>query len=120
MSERFKLIAEGLEVGPLLKRLEEKPDLWTARTDRQSYPGSAHQDTETIYLRWATDQSLAGGFYCLESEDHEETIRAFSPEVADLFCEVKDRIGFKDPIDQLNFDPGRVILVKLKPGGNDI
>lgn len=115
-AERFKLIAEGLEVGPLLKKIEANPHLWAEHTERQNYPGSAHKDTETIYLRWATDKSIAGGFYCLESEDHFETIQKLAPEIFPV-CELAlelilgvDRNKFEDRV-------GRVILTKLKPGG---
>lgn len=113
MSNRFKLIAEGLDVTPLLAKLEEKPELWTQRTERQSYPGSAHKDTETIYLRWARDQSLEGGFYCLESEDLLESLLDLTPEIGPLFQSVLRYIGCGEKP-----EVGRVILVKLAPHGH--
>lgn len=117
MSERFKLIAEGLDVGPLLKKLDALPELWTEHTERQHYPGSAHKDTETIYLRWATDKSIAGGFYCLESEDHEETIRKIGARIFYLMHESLEKILPGVPQDGELPHVGRVILTKLKPGG---
>lgn len=116
MSERFKLIAEWLDVGPLLKKIEEQPALWLEHTERQHYPGSAHKDTETIYLRWATDKSIAGGFYCLESEDHFETIAKLAPEIYPLVQAVCVKI-FGEGVTSMNERIGRVIITKLKPGG---
>lgn len=118
MSERFKLIAEGLDVAPLLAKLATRPALWLEHTERQAYPGSAHRDTETIYLRWATDPSLAGAFYCLESQDHLDTISALAPEIFPLCQTVFGKIFGPDaPSASTNGRTGRVILTKLKPGG---
>lgn len=113
MSERFKRIADGLAVAPLLAKLAEKPCLWMARIERQSYPGSAHKDTETIYLRWATDQSVAGSFHCLESEDQLAPLLDLTPEIGTLFQSALRHIGCgEEP------DVGRVILVRLAPHGH--
>lgn len=115
MSERFKLIAEGLDTGPLLKRILANEHLWAERTERQNYPGSAHKDTETIYLRWAVDESVEGGFYDLRSHDHVETINALAPEVFPL-CQtaIEEIVGHTY---SYNDDIGRVILTRMKPGG---
>ena len=109
--ERFKLIADGLDTGPLLKRLLANEHLWAERTERQDYPGSAHKDTETIYLRWAVDESIEGGFYDLRTKDHVETIKALLPESYAIFNMVLARIGGSI------LDIGRVILTRMKPGG---
>lgn len=112
MSERFKLIADNLDVGPLLKKILANEHLWAERTERQSFPGSPHKDTETIYLRWAVDESLYGGFYDLRSQDHEETIYQLEPECYDVFNAVLRSIGGYIP-----HPVGRVILTRMKPGG---
>lgn len=128
MSERFKLIAEGLDVAPLLKKIEAQPHLWKENTMRQSYPGSAHADTETIYLRWARDQSLEGAWFDLTSEDHEETIRTIGVDVLrDVMNAVIRKVFTKADFDNpstktlvnmaVDIVVGRVILTKLKPGG---
>lgn len=116
MSDRFKMIAEGLDVAPLLKKIEAQPHLWKENTTRQSYPGSAHADTETIYLRWARDQSLQGAWFDLTSEDRLDTISALAPEVFPLLQTVCAKILGPDAA-AFNTRIGRVILVKLKPGG---
>lgn len=123
MSERFKLIAEGLDVAPLLAKIAEHPELWLEHTERQNIPGSPHKDTETIYLRWARDQSVMGGFYDLTCEDHVGTITKLSPEIYDVVNFALRGI-FPD-LDQsdlgtmaiINHRIGRVIITKMRPGG---
>ena len=111
----FKLIAEGLNVQPLLDRLAAQPELWGRITDRQHFPGSPHKDTETIYLRWAKDRSLMGGFFDLTQRDHFETINALSPEIFRLIQAAIEKIMGDVP--QWDVTVGRVILTKMKPGG---
>ncbi|MHB1098113.1 MAG: GNAT family N-acetyltransferase [Burkholderiales bacterium] len=116
MGECFKLIAKRLDVAPLLNKLAERPELWTQNPTRQSYPGSAHKDTETIYLRWARDQSLQGAWFDLTSEDHIETISALAPDIFPLMQAVCGNI-LGPEAEAFNHHIGRVILTKLKPGG---
>lgn len=111
----FKLIAEGLNVQPLLDKLAAQPELWGRITDRQNFPGSPHKDTETIYLRWAKDRSLMGGFFDLTQEDHFETIEALAPECLHLIQTAIAKIMGDVP--QWDVNVGRVILTKMKPGG---
>ena len=47
----FKRIAQGLDVEPLLKLLDAKPELWKEIQHRQFFTGTPHKDTETIYVR---------------------------------------------------------------------
>ena len=47
----FVRIADGLDVEPLLKLLDAKPELWREITARQKATRSAHKDTECIYVR---------------------------------------------------------------------
>ena len=47
----FVRIAKGLDVNPLLKLLDAKPELWTEITARQKVTQSPHKDTECIYVR---------------------------------------------------------------------
>ena len=41
----------GLAVQPIIDKLEALPELWNDITIRQDYPGSAHTDTECIFIR---------------------------------------------------------------------
>lgn len=114
-SERFLQLAEGLDVAPLLAKLAEHPELWRERTERQNFPGSPHKDTETIYLRWARDQSLMGGLYDLTQEDHQRTINALAPAIFDVVNWALTAI-LVNPPRELDY-VGRVIITKLGPGG---
>ncbi len=111
---RFHRIASDLNIAPLLTKLQAHPHLWAERTERQTYPDSAHKETETIFLRWAKDQSVFGGFHCLESEDHVETVKKLAPEVADLCIAACERILGRPVNDDDDF--GRIILTRMKPG----
>jgi membrane peptidoglycan carboxypeptidase len=42
---------QGLNVEPLLQQLAAHPELWDEITVRQAYPGSAHADTQCIFVR---------------------------------------------------------------------
>ena len=46
----FKRIAHGLNVEPLLKLLDAKPELWQQIKHRQHFTGTPHKDTR-IYIR---------------------------------------------------------------------
>ena len=115
--ERFKLIADNLDTGPLLKRILANEHLWAERTERQDYPGSAHKDAETIYLRWAVDESIEGGFYDLRSRDHVDTIRHLAPEIGDVVRDAIMRILGPIHLQDELPNVGRVILTRMKPGG---
>ena len=54
----FKRIATGLDVDPLIKLLDAKPELWKQITARQNATGSAHKDTECIYVRGPLTMSI--------------------------------------------------------------
>lgn len=111
----FRLIAENLTVQPLLTKLAANDELWGRITDRQSFPGSPHKDTETIFLRWARDRSIMGGFFDLTCEDHFDTIEVLSPEVFPLVQGAIEKIMGHVP--QWDVHVGRVILTRMKPGG---
>ena len=47
----FVRIAEGLDVEPLLKLLDAKPELWKEIEERQRFTNSPHKDTDCISVR---------------------------------------------------------------------
>lgn len=53
-TENFKLLGTDLPVGPLLEALAEQEHLYEDIPSnlRNTYPGSAHFDTQSILLRW--------------------------------------------------------------------
>jgi hypothetical protein len=48
--KNFKLLARDLPVHYLLDIVDAHPDWWSELTLRQSYPGSAHKETQSIIL----------------------------------------------------------------------
>lgn len=99
---RFDRIAEGLNVAPLLAAI--RPAMWDEITLRQDYEGSAHKDTQAIFLRGPTNP--ADPFGCTTSEAYPPMGELHAP-----FCDLLDAI----PLDTSEI--GRVMLVSLKPGG---
>ena len=55
---KFIRVAHGLNVEPLLKLLDDKPELWTEITARQSTTNSPHKDTKCIYVRGPLKMSV--------------------------------------------------------------
>lgn len=104
----FERIATGLDVGPLLAALDAHPGLWGEITARQSYPGSAHRDTECIFVRGPSAFTADDYFNDLGAFDFPlpETIRM---EVDSLVNSLSACIGI--------LEYGRVLIVNLHPGG---
>lgn len=46
----FQLIAQGLDVVPLLNALAQRPELWNEHTLRTTHPLSPHQQTDDIWI----------------------------------------------------------------------
>lgn len=50
-TNKFKKLFDGVDVSSLVHKIESLPELWEENTIRQDYPGSAHQDTQCIFVR---------------------------------------------------------------------
>ena len=48
----FELIAEGLNVAPVMAQLEENPDLWNEHRIRKEAPGTPHSEMSDIWVRY--------------------------------------------------------------------
>lgn len=105
----FLKVAEGINVGPLVQRLSEMPHLWEQITARQEAPGSPHKDTEAIFLRWCKGQDAASVFNDLEAVDY-SAARILMPQVGQVLLALLTMLGETAEL-------GRVMIVKLKPGG---
>lgn len=104
----FKRIDDvAFDPSDLLVAVEKNPDLWKQVTNRQLYPGTAHADTETIFLRWCESQNVDAAFNDLEAIDYPAL--QLLPEVKPLF----QQLGAAVKGEVL----GRIILVNLIPGG---
>lgn len=105
--EHFKKLASGLLVGDLLRGLILQPELWKQVTDRQDYAGSAHKDTETVFLRWCPGRTIESAFTEIEAVDYPAA--AALPGAEGLVNFALMEAGAEKL--------GRVIVARLRPGG---
>jgi quercetin dioxygenase-like cupin family protein len=110
MTMLFKRVAEHINVVPLLKKLEQHPELWGEITARQEAPGSPHKDTEAIFLRWCEQQDAYSVFQDLQAVDY-PAASLLMPEVGHVLLALLTMLGETAEL-------GRVMIVKLKPGGH--
>lgn len=104
----LRQVAAGLDTGPLLAELAAQPALWRELTFRQAFPGSAHRDTECIFLRWCTEAvDPAAVFFSTEAVDYPAlaALPAAQPLIDALLAAVDAEAL------------GRVLLVNLQPQG---
>ena len=101
-------LLRDLNVEPLLWQLEANPELWDEHTVRQSYPGSAHVDTECIFVRGPLGFTPELYFNDLGSCDF--TSQKALPQVMPLVERLCVHIGATRL--------GRVLIVNLRPGGH--
>ncbi|HEY1900766.1 MAG TPA: aspartyl/asparaginyl beta-hydroxylase domain-containing protein [Steroidobacteraceae bacterium] len=103
--QNFRHLVSGFNVHPAVAELEGKPELWNLVDVRQRYAGSAHADTETIFLRGPN--SLEDVFNNLECMDY--AVIHQLPAVLALLRAIASRYRVRDI--------GRVMLVRLKADG---
>lgn len=106
MLHNFTLLANGLDVAPLLAEINANRSLWREETARQDYPGSAHKYTEAIFLRWCKGKSVEAAFHEIEAFDC-HAMDVFTSTHA-LIDQASARVGA--------WEVGRVLLVSLEPG----
>lgn len=99
----FRLLRE-IDAGSAVGLLAENDGHFSDETWRQLYPGTAHPDTETIYLRMPPLLSAETLFQSMEVQD-----RPLAAEFSDLMNDVCDAVG--------SHAVARTMLIKLKPGG---
>jgi hypothetical protein len=102
----IETIMRGLPVQPLLDVL--KPAWWHEITARQQFPGTAHKDTQTIFLR---GPHSFFSYFEPDAKDYPRVADVIGP----LMQVLRPLFGF------MNVKPeqvGRVLVVKLKPGGH--
>lgn len=110
MTMPFRRVAQNINVAPLVARLKTRPELWGEITARQEAPGSPHKDTEAIFLRWCEGQDLDSVFNDLEAVDY-PAASTLMPEVGHAVLALLTMLGETAEL-------GRVMIVKLKPGGH--
>lgn len=104
----FKRIASQLDVSAVLAALEAQPELWKQITLRQGYPGSAHHDTEAIFLRGPAAFSYEEYMGNASAHDY-PALDALSPAIGDLLRPVLQALEVTEL--------GYVLIVALAPYG---
>lgn len=107
--KNFHRVASGLNVAPLLAALDAHPGLWSEILIRQEYPGSAHHDTECIFLRGPiafTPQEYQG---TIDAHDY-PAMYPLLDGIAPLLRPILHALGATEL--------GYVLIVRLKPGGH--
>jgi hypothetical protein len=94
-----------VDVGPTIDALARYSGHFSDEKWRQKYPGSAHPDSETIYLRMPPVLTRDTLFNSLEVED---CPLGKAPEFAELVNDVAEQVKGR---------VARAMLVKLKAGG---
>jgi len=105
----FKRIATGLDVEPLIKLLDAKPELWKQITARQNATGSAHKDTECIYVRGPLTMSIYYVIWDTGSYDY-PSMDYLKPALLPLLKPILEKLQVTEM--------GRVFVVNLKPCGH--
>ena len=70
MDAAFLRIRDNLNVRPLIQELDSNLSLWSQITKRQDYEGSAHKETQSIFLRWCRGGSVEEAFTDLDAIDY--------------------------------------------------
>jgi len=68
---QFDKYLEGLETAPLFNYLKANKQLWKVNEKRQSFEGTPHKDTETIFLRGPLEFTRDGYQEQLEAYDYD-------------------------------------------------
>ena len=104
----FKRIAHGLDVEPLLKLLDARPELWDEITTRQTFTKSPHKDTKTIYVRGALKMSPYYVLYDIGAYDY-PCMEYLKSALVPLMRPILEELQVKEL--------GRVLIVNLKSTG---
>ena len=105
----FIRIADGLDVEPLIKLLDDKPELWQQIKHRQYFTGTPHKDTESIYVRGPLKMTPYYVMYDIGSFDY-PSMEYLSTALVPLMKPVLNKLQVKEM--------GRVLIVNLKHGGH--
>ena len=108
-STNFVRIAEGLNVEPLLKLLDAKPELWKEIQHSQYFTGSPHKDTESIYVRGPLKMTVYYVLWDTGSYDY-PSMEYLKEALVPLMQPVLKKLNVKDM--------GRLLIVNLKPSGH--
>jgi hypothetical protein len=106
---RLELIAEGVEVAPLMDSIEAHPYLWSLETIRQDFLGSPHHDTQCIMFMGPEDLTFEAWQGTTIVEPNRSAIDPIAKDYYDTMADVDSMIDA--------FDIGYTMAVSLKAGG---
>lgn len=105
----FIKLASGLDVQPLLDLIDAQPDLWREIEARQNSMNSPHRDTECIFARGPYKMTRFHVQFDLGAYDY-PCMEYLKPGLMPVMSPILRGLE----VDEL----GRVLIVKLKPGGH--
>ena len=105
----FERLQTGIDVAPIRDALAACPTLWRMITARQDYPGSAHRDTQCIFIR---------GPEAFTPEAYQGTVTAIDYPAAATPLGVAVQAILGPLLEALGVSElGYVLVVSLKAGG---
>lgn len=106
---KFIKLKSGLDVQPVLDLIDAKPEIWHEITARQNSTASAHTDTECVFARGPLKMSQYYVQFDLGAYDY-PVLDYLGEELTKLMRPLFEEMYVKEL--------GRVLIVKLKPGGH--
>jgi hypothetical protein len=108
----FKLIAEGIDPGPVLRELEANPDLWNEHRRRKEAPGTPHSEMSDIWVRYNDDAPyVASGDWSGFNDAHVPVWYPASEKLPSLMPVIFALMG-----DMGGEMLGGVLITKIPPG----
>ena len=104
-------VADGFDVGPLLKQLGEHPEVWNTHRERTEQYGTPHNGVSDIWVRYNAWENYTGDWPAFHDE-HESVwypVIAKIPAAWSLARKVKRKVGANTL--------GGVLITKIPPGG---
>lgn len=109
----FQLIAQGVDVLPLLLAVQQRAELWNANVLRTEYPGTPHNEVDDIWLRFDdVEKLLKNPEDAIKLLDLNEVINypawSLLPQAKPLIFDLMHRVW--------GTRLGRVLITRLGPG----
>lgn len=105
----FTLIAEGIEVAPLLEQIDDQPELWNHRPERR-LGNSPHRESSDVWIRYASPEAMKQpDFMSMSHRSVWWPAYAKLPAITDLLMRLMDEID--EPLEL-----GGILMTRIPPG----
>lgn len=111
--KNFQLIAQNIDMTPLMHALQRNPDLWNKRKWRTTYEGTPHAQVSDIWIRYS-DESATGDTHNVSAVT-QDTRPIWYPEWHQLPQLRPLVFGVMQRVEA--YELGRVLITRLPPGG---